>query len=70
MKKLTAGFNPDTVCSGEGLNCLICYTPGGVQTWCRSNTDSDPTQECQDIYPAYGGSVTGNWGNCSMVIEG
>ena len=49
---------------GDTCNCLICYTPGGVEEWCRS-CSGDANTICQGIYPAYGSdSVSGNWGIC------
>jgi len=66
LKKLMAGeqagdeFECD---AGESCNCLICYTPGGVEEWCRT-CSGNATTICRDIYPAYDENVTGTWGIC------
>ena len=54
-----------TIGGGGGNTCLVCATPGGVGCWYHQNPSGDPTQACCDIYPAYCGQLTGNWGECT-----
>lgn len=42
--------------------CLYCWTPGGFESWCRTDTGSNAGSICEGIYPAYDETeVSGNW---------
>lgn len=57
MKKLMAGSGDN----GDGL-CCYCWTPGGFEPWCRTDTYRECESICEEIYPAYDPSeVGGNW---------
>lgn len=66
--KMVKGGDPNTSCEGTDGFCLVCYTPNGSESWCRSS-GGDADTECQTIYPAYGSSVTGDWATCSSRSE-
>ena len=60
MKNVMAGDKEDPQFQ-NGL-CLYCWTPGGFESWCRTDTGSNPEGLCEGIYEAYDASeVTGNW---------
>lgn len=66
MKNIMAGVDPNTPCGGEGGGlCLVCTTPNGTESWCRSAGGESADIECQAIYPAHGSNVTGYYATCS-----
>lgn len=55
---------------GPGGNCgdnyeLVCTTPNGSESWCRTSNAGNASDECRAIYPAYGDAV---WGNYTQTI--
>lgn len=64
--RMVKGGDPNQPCGsgGSGGICVVCTTPGGTESWCRSDT-SDATSVCRGIYPAYGDEVSGEWATCA-----
>lgn len=62
LKKVLGG---DGSGGGGGTTCLVCATPGRVGCRYRQDPTGDPTEACCEIYPAYCGQLTGNWGECT-----
>lgn len=63
MKKVLGGVMappPNQPCSTQYE--LVCTTPNGSESWCRTSESGNASDECRAIYPAYGDSVWGNWG--------
>jgi len=61
MKNVMGGLlEPGGNC-GENQTWLVCTTPNGTETWCRSSSSGNASTACQAIYPAYGAVVYGNW---------
>jgi DnaJ-class molecular chaperone len=63
MRNVMAGCGGSGDCASD--TCLVCDTPGGQESWYRTDTTIDPNSACDDIYPGYNsGSVSGGYGVC------
>ena len=58
--RIMGGYPPGGSC-GENQYWLVCTTPNGTESWCRSSMSGNASDVCSGIYPAYGSSVSGNW---------
>jgi len=67
MKKVIGGMNAPGGACAEDHTWLVCSTPNGTESWCRSSSSGNASNVCQSIYPAYGGSVSGNWAPVVIV---
>lgn len=64
MKKLQGGGQGG--CPGNYW-WLVCSTPNGTESWCRSSNSGDANTICAGIYPAYNEGVSGNWAPVVIV---